>query len=131
MKGTSLALLAAAVLLASCGGDDDGSSGDVAMTVGQKFDPSTLEVSVGDSVTWTNDSPEVHTVTAVQADLPEGATYFASGGFDSEEEAVSNLSDGLIDPDETFEVTFDEPGTYKYFCIPHGVDVMKGTIVVK
>ena len=131
MKRTSLALFAAAVLLASCGGDDGGSSGEVAMTAGQKFDPSTLQVSVGDTVKWKNESPEVHTVTAMEDDLPEGATYFASGGFDSEEDAVSNLSDGLIDPDETFEVTFEKPGTYKYFCIPHGVDVMKGTIVVK
>ena len=62
---------------------------------------------------------------------PDGTAYFASGGFDSEEDARANLSDGLIDPDETFEVTFDEPGTYDYFCIPHEGSGMKGTIIVE
>ena len=127
-----MALCAVAVLLGACGGDGGGGSlGQLAMVAGQKFDPPTVRVSVGDTVTWTNESPETHTVTAYQEDLPEGATYFSSGGFDSEEDARSNLSDGLIDPDETFEVTFDEPGTYDYFCIPHEGSGMKGTIIVE
>lgn len=29
---------------------------------------------------------------------------------------------------ETFRFTFDTPGTYDYFCIPH--PFMKGTVVV-
>ena len=127
-----MALCAVAVLLGACGGDGGGGSpGQLAMVAGQKFDPPTVRVSVGDTVTWTNESPETHTVTAYDEDLPEGATYFSSGGFDSEEDARSNLSDALIDPDETFEVTFDEPGTYDYFCIPHEGSGMKGTIIVE
>ena len=132
MRKTSLALSAAAVLLVACGGGDGGGSpGSIAMAAGQNFDPPTVRVSVGDTVTWTNESPETHTVTAYGDDLPDGAAYFASGGFGSEEDARSNLSDGLIDPDETFEVTFDEPGTYDYFCIPHEGSGMKGTILVE
>jgi plastocyanin len=131
MRKTSIVLFAVAALLGVCGGGDGGSPGGVGMVAGQKFDPPTVRVSVGDTVTWTNESPETHTVTAYEDGLPDGASYFSSGGFDSEEDARSNLSNGLIDPDETFEVTFDEPGTYDYFCIPHEGSGMKGTIVVE
>ena len=122
------------LLLASCGGDEapgKGAGGTIDMIAGQRFDPDEIGVVVGDTVVWTNESSETHTVTAYEDDAPEGADYFASGGFGSEDDARSNLSDGLIDPGETFEVTFDEPGTYKYFCLPHEGSGMKGTIIVK
>lgn len=95
------------------------------------FTPQTREVSAGDVVVWVNDSDEAHTITAVAASLPEGAAYFSSGGSTSEEEATRNLSDELIDPGETFEWTFDEPGTYRYYCIPHRGEGMKGSVVVE
>jgi plastocyanin len=101
------------------------------MVNGQRFDPETLTVSVGDTVTFANRSSETHTVTAYEDKIPAGAEYFASGGFSSEAEATGNLSQGLIDPDETFEVTFDTPGTYGYFCIPHVGSGMTGEIVVR
>jgi len=101
------------------------------MANGQRFEPETLSVAVGDTVTFANRSSESHTVTAYEDELPAGAAYFASGGFSSEEEAMDNLSEGLIDPDETFEVTFDQPGTYGFFCIPHAGSGMTGEIVIE
>lgn len=70
------------------------------------FDPSTLTVNAGDTVTWTNTGSLAHTVTAVD------------GAFDS-----GNLNSG-----ETTTVYFDTPGTYSYLCAPH--PWMKGTITV-
>ena len=83
--------------------------------------------------TWvfSNESDEAHTVTLYQDSLPEGAEYWTSGGFDSEEEARANVADGLIAPGEEFSVTIDEPGEYRYFCIPHEADGMKGTLEVQ
>jgi plastocyanin len=100
------------------------------MTSGHRFDPDTLNVTVGTEVTWTNRTAEGHTVTAYEDDLPEGADYFASGGATSESAARDDLADGLIAEGESFSVTFDRPGTYRYFCIPHESSGMKGTIVV-
>lgn len=101
------------------------------MTDAQRFEPEETTVSVGDEVTWTNDSGESHTVTAYSDDLPEGADYFASGGASSEDSARAALADGLLTEGETFTFTFDEPGKYRYFCVPHEGQGMVGTIVVE
>jgi amicyanin len=62
-----------------------------------EFDPPTVTIGAGGTVTWTNEGPSVHTVTA-----DDGS--FGSG----------NLSSG-----GTFSQTFNEPGTYDYHCTPH------------
>ena len=103
----------------------------VGMVEGHKFAPPTLTVSVGETVTWTNDSEESHTVTAVQASLPNGATYFSSGDASSEKDAHTNLQARLIKPGGSYQVTFDTPGAYRYYCIPHRADGMTGEIIVK
>ena len=61
------------------------------------------------------------------------AAYFASGGYDSEQAARDawNGSKGAIESDETWEHTFEVAGTYEYFCIPHEVGEMLGTVVVE
>jgi plastocyanin len=102
----------------------------VAMTVSRRFDPEDLEVKVGQTVTWVNDSSEAHTVTALQDEIPSSAEYFSSGGFSSQDEARSNLSEGLVTEGEEFKWTFEEPGIYRYYCIPHQDDGMQGTIEV-
>jgi plastocyanin len=121
----ALSFIATAV---ACSGDQEG---DVTMTSGQRFEPDTITASVGEPVVFVNASDEVHTVTAKQDALPEGGAYFASGGFEDEDAARSNPSDGFVLEGETFEVEFDAPGTYEYFCIPHEASGMKGTIIVE
>ena len=70
------------------------------------FQPATLEVPVGTTVTWTNQGSAPHTVTA------------DDGSFDS----------GTLQPGGTFSMTFDTPGTFTYHCEIH--PNMMGTIVV-
>jgi plastocyanin len=113
---------------ASCGG---GEPGTVKANPGRVFSPEEETVSVGDTVTWEVEGDEAHTVTAYEGELPEGADYFASGDFESENDATENVADGLLQGGETYEVTFDQPGTYRYYCIPHEADGMVGTIVVE
>ena len=103
----------------------------MSMMSAQRYAPSSITVSVGEPVVFVNDSDEVHTVTAEQDSLPEGGSYFSSGGFDNEDAARSSPSDGFILEGETFEVEFDAPGTYEYFCIPHEAAGMRGTIIVE
>jgi plastocyanin len=71
------------------------------------FAPATLTITAGETVTFTNDDDDAHTVTETE------------GAFDSK---------GL-DTNGRWRHTFAKPGTYTYFCQLH--PFMKGTIVVK
>ena len=70
------------------------------------FAPAILTVTPGAKVTWTNKDEEPHTVVS-------------AGTFKSP----------ALDTDDKFSFTFDQPGTYKYFCSVH--PHMIGTVVVK
>jgi plastocyanin len=125
--------------LAGCSGSDtsgDGESEDqsgnvVDMTDSLLFEPETVTVSVGDTVVWENVGTIGHSVTAYEEKIPDGAAYFASGGFESEEAARNSYPDGDIPGGESYEHTFEEAGSYEYFCIPHEMSGMIGTVVVE
>jgi plastocyanin len=74
------------------------------------FSPNPIQVSVGTTVTWTNNDAEPHTVNAGEYATP------------------SRLFDSYIPPAGTFQHTFTEPGKYPYFCILH--PNMVGTVEV-
>lgn len=100
------------------------------MTDGFAFEPATVTVTSGETVTWRNADAVEHTVTAYADELPAAAAYFASGGFDSEAAAREDMSNGLLAPGEEYEHTFSQPGSYAYFCIPHEMAGMTGTVRV-
>ena len=75
------------------------------------FAPTEIHIARGQSVTWTNTDFVAHTVTADDHTFDSG--YVSLGG--------------------TFTQQFDTPGTYQYFCQPHGgagLKGMSGTIIV-
>jgi len=97
------------------------------------FRPAEFEVSVGETVVWANTGNRRHTVTAYEGQIPDGAEFFASGGFESEEAARDGWMgdfEGRIEAGQTYEHTFEIPGEYHYFCIPHEPSGMVGKIVV-
>ena len=72
------------------------------------FNPQTLTVKAGTTVTWTN-----------KDDIPHGI-------------AVTNNAfkrSQALDTDDSFSFTFTTPGTYQYFCYIH--PHMTGAIVVE
>jgi len=95
------------------------------------FEPKAVTINAGETVTWANESDIEHTVTAYEDEIPDGAAYFASGGFESERAAKNRVSEGLVAPGERYEHTFDRAGTYGYFCIPHEGSGMVGTVRVR
>ncbi|MBZ6494448.1 cupredoxin domain-containing protein [Natrinema longum] len=114
--------------------EDDPCSGDECH-IGMnrtEFLPESYEVAVGDTVIWKNTSEADHTVTAYDGLIPDEAEYFASGGYESQEAAYDAWEDrgGRLGSRQTFEHTFEVPGTYEYFCIPHEGAEMVGEIVV-
>jgi len=65
--------------------------------------PAEISVGVGDAVIWRNTDTAAHTVTSGSpTDGPDGT-------FDS----------SLFMAGATFEVTFDDSGSYDYFCMVH------------
>jgi plastocyanin len=80
------------------------------------FSPNPVEVSVGATVTWTNDDTQPHTVVS-------GANAQPSGEFDS-----SPNFNPLLAPKQTFEHTFTQAGEYPYYCALH--PNMVGTVSV-
>jgi plastocyanin len=103
----------------------------VTMPDNHTFEPKTATIESGETVRWTNESDIQHTVTAYEDEVPDEAAYFASGGFESERAARNRVTEGLIAPGENYEHTFDQPGTYGYFCIPHEGSGMVGTVRVR
>ena len=101
------------------------------MVEGQRFHPGNITVDVGGTVRFVNETSQAHTVTAYDNRIPTAAAYFSSGGFEDERRARRNLEAGLIDPGESYEVTFTVPGTYNYFCIPHEGAEMTGVVTVR
>lgn len=113
----------------------EGTTTTVDMTDQLVFDPDEIAVTPGTTVVWENVGTVGHSVTAYEGEIPEDATYFASGGFETEDAARSAYSAG--DPEsgdvpggETYEHTFEVEGTYEYFCIPHEGVGMIGTVEV-
>ncbi len=115
------------------GGAQAAGDHDVGMTI-DSFRPEELTVEAGTRVTFYNTSSHGHTVTAFQGAYPDGAEYFASGGYDTEaeaREAYENNNGGVLTPGDQFEHEFSAPGRYDYFCLPH-LDVdMIGAIQVE
>ncbi|MDQ2071895.1 plastocyanin/azurin family copper-binding protein [Haloarcula sp. NS06] len=118
----------------------DGGSGSewtetstVEMTDELAYEPKKIQVEAGTTVTFENVGSIGHTVTAYENKIPDGADYFASGEFDSEQAAkdgYSNGQEGNVPKGESYEVTLETTGTYEYYCIPHEMNGMAGTIKV-
>ena len=76
------------------------------------FIPYEVSIGVGDELSWYNDDTAAHTVTSgTPSDGPDGM-------FDS----------GIFMAETTFSHTFDEAGTFDYFCMVH--PWMKGIVQV-
>lgn len=107
------------VTLAGCTAptSDDGADGDAPeFTIvmrNTQYDPVTLTVPVGAKVTWVNEDAYEHTVTPTDKDQ-----WGTEGSGD-------HISDWMGEGD-TYSFTFDEPGTYTYYCIPHAAQADDG-----
>ena len=134
LVGTGL-LAAALTLAAACGSDDngngsitggtddgsdlegvvpiDGSEADVKV-LDNTFNDENIKVAPGTKVVWTNDGRQDHDIVPVG----DGDWGVEPGDFEA----------GAV-----YEHTFDEPGTYRYYCTLHGSESsgMIGAVVVE
>jgi MYXO-CTERM domain-containing protein len=74
------------------------------------FEQPNITVEPGTTVTWVQTGQNPHTTTSYDGLWDSGMIEGGSGG--------------------TFSFTFEEPGTYAYYCIPHEDQGMTGTVTV-
>jgi plastocyanin len=105
-----LALIGLALLVAGCGGAEAArepvATTKVTMAKSYRFDPGTIRVEAGATVTWTNDDNFTHTVR------------------------VDGQEDHKVEPGEHVSLSLAEPGTYHYVCTLHRQD-MEGEVIVE
>ena len=77
------------------------------------FEPPTLNVPVGTTVTWKNSDSTLHTVTSGSNESGTGTIFDSS----------------YVAAGKTFQHTFSGAGTFDYYCTLH--PFMKGKIVVE
>ena len=112
---TSFAVLA--LVAGGCGGDDEESSAGSAATASQskvdikdfKFVPKAVKVKVGGTVTFASADKATHNAQT-----------------DSDADGAFNTKD--LKQGDSKAVTFDEAGTYAYYCVYHRF--MTGTVEV-
>ncbi len=106
----AVAVPAAMLFAGGCGGAGESSepvaTTEVEMVKSYRFDPKTIEIEAGDTVTWTNEDNFTHTVQ------------------------VDGQEDHKVGQDESVSIKFDTPGTFDYVCTLHRKD-MDGTVIVR
>jgi plastocyanin len=78
------------------------------------FSPATIQITQGDTVTWTNDEEIV----------PHDVTSGALGQTDLGQQFGSEV----LPPGQSFSATFSEPGEFVYLCRLH--PAMTGVVIV-
>ncbi len=74
------------------------------------FSPANITVPVGTTVTWVQSGNNPHTTTSYDGLWDSGILPGGSG--------------------QSFSFTFNQPGTYTYFCRPHEAQGMVGSVTV-
>jgi plastocyanin len=80
----------------------------------EPYKPSTVEITAHTSVNWINNDSVPHTVTEGVAGSPPSSSKFDSG---------------VLSTGQSFEHTFNQAGTVKYYCTLH--PFMSGEVIVK
>lgn len=86
------------------------------------YQPATIKVSKGDTVTWENNKMAPHNVVFDANNVPGGKAV-------ADKLTHSKLT---FSPGESYSSTFDvEPGEYTYYCAPHRGAGMVGKVIVE
>ncbi|EFN52760.1 hypothetical protein CHLNCDRAFT_48299 [Chlorella variabilis] len=83
------------------------------------FDPSSVTIAKGESVTFVNNAGFPHNVVFDEDEVPSGVNA----------DAISH-EDYFNAPGETYSVKLDTAGAYSFYCEPHQGAGMTGKITV-
>jgi plastocyanin len=139
-----LALLVGAGALAGCGGDDDGDGAGSGLSGvgGDEAGGDGGLPAVDDAVVMEGDQVAVtsldNTFRAPAVEVRPGTTVVWTNRGRNEHDVLPAEGDGWgvevedFQPGDVYRHTFDEPGTYHYYCSIHGTTTegMVGAVVV-
>lgn len=127
-----LVLTVLGLTLSSCGGDEGstkpGAKVDVpdssftsetgkaevaVKVVDNSFEAQYVTVSAGTKITWTNAGRNIHNIVP------------------SNEDAFAKVTTADFGPGKSYQVTFDAPGDYPYYCSVHGTKKSGQTGVIR
>ncbi len=99
---------------------------EVVMKQGAKtiFDPESITIDAGDTVSWSNPTFVTHSVTFDPAQAQTASNVVLPAG-------VAPFDSGSMEQDQTYTHQFTVKGTYKYVCKFHEAMGMVGTVIVK
>lgn len=89
---------------------------------GSQYQPQQVTIDLGDRVRWVNNESTRHSVTSDDRD------------FDSSPDCSAASLDQCMGQGDSFIVTFNGAGTFRYFCKIHGAATgvgMSGTVTVR
>ena len=101
-----------AVFLLGCQNNSPLPGTDQVVIASFQFNPASITISKGTTITWTNNDSVTHTITS--------GVYPQSNGL---------FNSGNLAPSQSFTHTFDATGTFHYYCGIHSF--MTGTIIVQ
>ena len=104
----ALSLMALLLIVPAAGAQQ--SQNVIVMMEDNYFDQANITVPVGTTVTWVHSGNNPHTTTSYDGLWDSGLIPGGSG--------------------QSFSFTFNEPGTYTYFCRPHEAQGMVGSVTV-
>jgi plastocyanin len=88
------------------------------------FRPQHLVIKVGTTIRWINSGETVHTVTADPDQAPDPSWVQTPSGSELMDSGYMNVGD-------SYSYDFKVPGIYKYFCLTHEQEGMRGEIDVE
>ena len=115
--GVAVSLAVLALLTSACSEhstepiDPDNADATVVVISDFAFTAPTITIERGTSVRWRSSTATFHTVT------PDGHQAFAGSQLSGQ--------------GQSYEVRFDTPGRYRYYCEPHRAFGMTGEVVVQ
>ena len=87
----------------------DAATAEVSVNIqGMAYQPASLTIKIGTKVTWTNNDRAPHTVTSMDS---------------------GPLASGSLNFGDSYSMTFNEPGTYTYYCKFH--PRMRASVIVE
>ncbi|GLJ16032.1 hypothetical protein SUGI_0265970 [Cryptomeria japonica] len=86
-----------------------------------EFVPNEFSVPAGETIIFKNNAGFPHNVIFLEDEVPSGV----------DAGTISMLEEDLLNaPGQTYKVTLDKKGTYKFYCGPHEGAGMRGTVTV-
>ncbi len=104
-----------AIIISGCGGGGDPGANEVFMQA-IAFNPMEITIQVGESVTWTNQDLEPHTVTS---------------GNPGDADLGSIFRSALLSQGGTFTHTFNDAGEFVYYCEVHPGMMRDAKVIVE